>query len=458
MSALDQYIALYRDNAAAFDSHSAPALNSLRAAALEALAEKSLPTRRTEGYERTSLEDLYAPDFGLNPSRVNIPVDVAGAFRCAVPHMSTLLGVTLNDAFHPVGQLDERLPEGVTFMSLARGAEKYPDLVAAHYGKLAPLSDPATALNTLLVQDGVLIHVGRGVKPGKPIQLVNLFSSPVPVMAPRRVLVIVEEDAELQLLVCDHTRDNERSYLSNQVIEIFAGERSRIDVCDIEESSPLTSRHSHLYCRQAAGSKLHITEVTLTCGITRNDFTIDIDGADCDTMLSGMAIGSASMHIDNNTAVNHRAPRCKSDQLFKYTLDGNASGAFEGSILVTGDAPFTEAYQSNRNILASEQARMHSKPWLEIYNDEVKCSHGATTGQLDNNALFYMQQRGIPLAEARTMLMQAFMVDVIDRVAIDGLRERLRHLVDRRFSHDPVAEGCGDCSSAFTAQAPTSEE
>ncbi len=146
------------------------------------------------------------------------------------------------------------------------------------------------------------------------------------------------------------------------------------------------------------------------------------------------------MHVDNNSSVVHSAPRCHSDQLFKYVLDGASTGAFEGSILVKESAPYTEAYQSNRNILASAEARMHCKPQLVIYNDEVKCSHGATTGQLDTDALFYMRQRGIPEAEARTMLMQAFMVDVIDSVRIPGLNERLRHLVDRRFSGT-----LGDC-------------
>ena len=155
-----------------------------------------------------------------------------------------------------------------------------------------------------------------------------------------------------------------------------------------------------------------------------------------------MAIGSEKMHIDNDSAINHRAPHCKSNQLFKYVLDEEATGAFEGSILVTPEAQYTEAYQSNRNILASTSARMHCKPQLEIYNDEVKCSHGATTGQLDTDALFYMRTRGIPEAEARTMLMQAFMIDVIETMHIAGLQERLRHLVERRF-----AGTLGNCSA-----------
>ncbi len=158
-------------------------------------------------------------------------------------------------------------------------------------------------------------------------------------------------------------------------------------------------------------------------------------------MLAGMVIGSGKMHVDNDSDIRHMAPRCHSNQLFKYVLDEESKGAFEGSIFVAPGARFTEAYQSNRNILASTTAKMHCKPQLEIYNDDVKCSHGATTGQLDTDALFYMRSRGIPESEARTMLMQAFMVDVIDTVHISGLRERLLHLVDRRFSGT-----LGDCA------------
>lgn len=445
-SSLKQYTELYEANREALERHSAAPLNALRGEALERLTRDGarLPGLRDEGYEKTSLEKMFAPDFGLNINRVDIPVDVAESFRCAVPHMSTLLGVTVNDAFHPVGQLETKLPEGVRFMSLKRAAEVCPDVLEKYYGRLAPKGETPVALNTLLCQDGVLIHVGSGVRSDRTLQLVNIFSAPAPLMAARRLLIVVEEGASLQLLMCDHTQDGENAYLSDQVAEIYLGERASLDLCDIEESSARSSRLSQTWVRQSAGSRLNHATVTLTCGTTRNDVNVAIDGEGCDTFLAGMAIGDAKMHVDNHTAVSHHARRSRSNQLFKYVLDGEAQGAFEGSIVVSDGAGQTEAYQSNRNILASSEARMHTKPQLEIYEDDVKCSHGATTGQLDQEAIFYMQTRGIPLAEARTMLMQAFMSDVIDTVAIDGLRDRLRHLVDNRFSHSGDA-ACDDC-------------
>lgn len=409
-------------------------MNALRDAAREGLDVATLPTKRTEGFEKTSIEDMFAPDYGVNVNRVGIPVDVAATFKCDVPNMSTLQATVVNDKFIPSASLDERLPEGVTFMSLARASREMPELVDKYYGSIAPLGEDSVSLNTMLAQDGVFIHVAKGARPEKALQLVNIFSSPAPLAAFRRVLIVVEEDAQLTLLVCDHTQDNQQNYLASQIVEIAVERNAHLEMCSIEESSAKTSRYSRMFVRQQEGSDVTINNTTLTCGTTRNDFFIELEGEHCECRLSGMAIGDDRMHIDNDTAILHRAAHCHSNQLFKYVMDGESSGAFEGSITVTPTAPFTEAYQSNRNILASIEARMHCKPQLIINNDEVKCSHGATTGQLDEDALFYMRSRGIPADEARRMLMQAFMVDVIETVHISGLQERLRHLVDRRFS------------------------
>jgi len=448
MNSLKQYIDLFRDNREAIESRSSAVMNAARDSALALLGKSgmSLPRRGDEGFERTSIDEMMAPDMGVNINRVAMPVDVAASFRCAVPHMSTLMGVTVNDMFYPVGQLESKLPEGVTFMSLSRAAREFPECVAGIYSKIAPADNPSVALNTLLVQDGVFIRVAPGVKVEKPLQLVNIFSAPTPLLSLRRVLVSVGRGASLALLVCDHTQDSANSYVASQVVEIDMESDATLALCDIEESSPLTSRYNQVWVKQGPGSRLNHATVTLTCGVTRNDINVDLNGEGAETFLAGMAIADREMHIDNNTSVNHRSGRCQSNQLFKYVLEDNADGAFEGSILVAPGAKFTEAYQSNRNILASKTARMHTKPQLEIYNDDVKCSHGATTGQLDENALFYMQARGIPRDEARTMLMQAFMVDVIDTVAIEGLRDRLRHLVENRFCRDGATQGqCSDC-------------
>ena len=252
--ALRQYIELYEHNTGTLDAHSAPVMNALRPRALEVLRDTQLPSRSTEGYEKTPLDEMFAPDYGVNVARVNLPVDVAASFRCDVPNLSTLSACLANDAFVPSRDLAQRLPEGVTFMSLARAAREMPELVAGHYATIAPLDQAAVALNTLLAQDGVFIHVARGVRPDKALQLVEILSAPVEMAVFRRILIVVEDDAELRLLVCDHTQERTRRYLASRIIEVKLGRNARLELCGIEESSPLTSAWSGLDMSQDAGS------------------------------------------------------------------------------------------------------------------------------------------------------------------------------------------------------------
>lgn len=450
MNALNQYIDLFEANRNTVEANSPGALNALREQALGALRVVGrLPDSGDEGFEKTSVNDMFAPDFGVNINRLPLPADVAASFRCGVPNLSTLLGVVVNDRFVPSSTLHGNLPEGVTVCPLSQAAVKLPGVLERCYGSVARLSDAGTALNTLLAQDGVLVHVAKGVRAGKAVQIVEILNSTFPLMVARRVLVVAEEGSKIAVLKCDHTQPGSSCCLASEVVEIIAGRDAEVEWYDIEESDASTARYCQVYARQQAGSSLTVCGATLTNGVTRNEFDIEIAGEHTRTRLSGMAIGSGSQHVDNSSNLRHSACHGHSDQLFKYVLDEDATAAFEGSIEVCHGARFVEAYQSNRNILASRSARMHTKPQLLIYNDDVKCSHGATTGQLDAKALFYMQTRGIPLDEARRMLMQAFMVDVIDTIELEPLRDRLRHLVEQRFTG--VRAGCRECATGCSA-------
>ncbi len=451
MSRISQYTTLYRDNAALIDSGSAPVLNALREPAFKVLSQtKSFPTKHTEGFEKTSIDEMFAPDYGINLERRNLLVDPASKFRCEVPRMSTLNGFVVNDIFVAGNDVERKLPEGVIFCSLAKAAVDHPELVARYYGRLAPASESTVALNNMLVQDGVFIYVPDGVAVERPIQIVNIFSSPIPLLAFRRMLIVVGQGAKVSVLTCDHTYDNQQSYLASQIVELYAGENSSVDFYDMEESSAATSRYSRLFARQQQGSRLIVDGITLANGNSRNDYVVDLCGEHASLRLGGMAIGRDRQHIDNNSQVAHTAPSCQSDQMFKYILDGESTGAFEGGINVNQGAVKTQAYQSNRNLLASKDARMHTKPQLLIFCDDVKCSHGATTGQLNQEALFYMRQRGIGEKLAKTMLMQAFMADVIDMVEMEGLRQRLHHLVEKHLHGE--SSFCSDCSLTIPEQ------
>lgn len=445
MGAIKQYIELYEANKAAIDNGSAGVLNAMRPAAFDALAGRELPDEHVEDFEKTSVDAMFAPDYGMNFNRLALSCDIAAAFKCGVPNVSTLLGVVVNDRFVPASTLGANMPAGVRVMSLAEAARLYPAEVERYYGRVASLDSPGTALNTLLAQDGVYIHVDRGVHVSRPVQIVTLDAAPVPMLTARRMLVVAEDDAQVSVLLCDHSMNPAVKKLTSQVVEVVAGRNSRIDLCDIEETDALNSRYSQMYVSQQAGSNLSVGGMTLSCGQTRNEYDIRITGPGCECHLNGMAIGTDRQHVDNCSNVMHEAGGSKSRQLFKYVLDGQSTGAFEGSIEVAHGAALTEAYQSDRNILASKESRMHSKPRLLIYNDDVKCSHGATTGQLDERALFYMQSRGIPREEARMLLMQAFMAEVVDTVRVDSVRDRLRHLVERRLAGQPAS--CSTCKS-----------
>ncbi len=445
MGSLSQYLEFYKANRESINAHSSTMLNGYREEAFRRLAGGRLPGLGDESYEKSSIDEMFGYDYGINALRIDFSAVRDSSFRCDVPNLSKLMALVVNDSYIPQALERAPLPEGVIIDSISNAANLYPQIVKKYYGTIAPADNAGVGLNTMLVQDGFFFYVPKGVKMEKPVQLVNLFNAPAPMMGVRRLLIIIEDGAGAQLLICDHSQNSEHKYLSSQVVEVHLGAAARLDICDMEESSPQTSRYSQMFVRQNSDSDLLVNGVTLSGGSTRNNYQIDVVGENCQTLVAGLAIGALSQHIDNCSNVNHKGAHCHSLQLFKYLLDDNSSGAFEGSIYVDPQAPFTEAYQSNRNILASAQARMHTKPQLEIYNDDVKCSHGTTTGQLDAKSLFYMRSRGIPEKTARTLLMQAFMNDVVNTIRIDGMRQRLRHLVERRLYGQ--AAFCAKCKS-----------
>ena len=444
MNCLTQYIELHDQYRDTIEAHAPAVLNKLRQQARQTLENATLPRKGAEDYEATDLNAVFAPDYGLNIGRLDFDIDPAEAFHCDVPNMSTCMYYTYNDIFHR-SKTARQIEGGVVVESLAEAAVNHPELLEQYYGQLASLNDPTVALNTLLAQDGILVYVPDGFTAEKTIQLVNILNYTRPMMVVRRILIVLGENAHARMLVCDHTQSSGVDCLASQVVEVFAGENATFDYYDLEESGPQTHRVSSIYVRQQAGSNVLVDGITLTNGFTRNDYLVTVDGEHAETQLLGMTIASGTQHVDTHTFIDHRAPRCHSNEMFKYVLSENAVGAFAGKILVQPDCPRVEAYQGNRNIVAADTAKMYTKPQLEIYTDDVKCSHGTTIGQLDDEALFYMRTRGISLDEARNLLMQAFMSDVIDAVRLDTLRDRLRYLVEKRFNG--TLTNCGNCSA-----------
>ncbi len=446
MKVEQQYIDLFSQCEAMICRHSAEVMNAPRAQAFADFERLGFPTTKEEKYKYTDAAKLFAPDYGLNLNRLDIPVNPYEVFKCDVPNMSTALYFVVNDAFYSKALPKTPLPEGVLLGSLKDMATQYPDLVKKYYGKLADTSkDGITAFNTTFAQDGFMLYVPKGVVVDKPIQLVNILRADVNFMVNRRLLVVLEEGAQARMLVCDHAMDDV-NFLSTQVVEVFVGDNAVFDFYELEETHNSTVRFSNMYVAQEANSNVLLNGMTLHNGTTRNTTEVTLNGRGAEINLCGMAIADKNEHVDNHTFIDHKVSDCISNELFKYVLDDQSVGAFAGKVLVRPGAQHTSSQQTNRNICATREARMYTQPQLEIYADDVKCSHGATVGQLDEKALFYMQQRGISYKEARLLLMFAFVNEVIDTIRMDALKDRLHLLVEKRFRGElNKCQGCAIC-------------
>jgi Fe-S cluster assembly protein SufD len=435
-----QYIELYEQARQMIHSHSSEVMNAQRDAAFERFAANGFPTKKVERYKYTDTDKLFAPDYGLNLNRLEIPVNPYDAFHCDVPNLSTSLYFVVNDGLYAKTQPKGHLPEGVVLGSLKELA------TTAYYNQLAGKDgDAVTDLNTMLAQDGLYVYVPKGVVVDRAIQVINILRSDVDLMVNRRVLIILEEGAELKMLFCDHAADD-RNFLATQVIEAYVGANASLDLYCLEETHYKNVRLSNVYIDQQRDSRVNHNVITLHNGTTRNklDLTFSGEGAECGCY--GCVIADKQQHVDNNTLITHKAPHCTSNELYKYVLDDKSTGAFAGRVLVEKGAQKTTSQMTNQNLTATKEARMFTQPMLEIYADDVKCAHGSTVGQLNDAALFYMRQRGISLKEARLLLQNAFINEVIDKMQLEPLRDRLHYLVEKRFRGElNKCDGCKLC-------------
>ena len=437
---MNQYLDLFNTERTVLDGHSPAAMNARREAAAAAFSRLGFPTKRVERYRYTDVAAAFAPNYGLNLSRLRIPANPYEAFRCDVPNLSTSVYFVVNDSFYTDALPRVTLPEGVVVNALGKADSS---LWESRYTALADVeTDAITALNTMLAQDGLLIYVPAHTRVSRPIQIVNIMRSAVPLMANRRVMVVAEAGADVRLLFCDHAADD-RDFLATQVMEVFVGEGANVEVYELEESNATCHRFANLYADVAAGGHLTHATLTLTNGLTRNQTDVRLSGEGAQARLYGCAVTDGQQHVDNNTLIDHRAPGCLSRELYKYVVDERSTGAFAGRVLVRQEAQQTDSQETNANLVCTPEARMWIQPMLEIYADDVKCSHGSTVGQLNDAALFYMQQRGISNDEARLLLKQAFASEVINQITLEPLRDRLHHLVEKRFRGELTH--CRDC-------------
>jgi Fe-S cluster assembly protein SufD len=439
----DRYLSIYSENIEKISENSSSYINSFRKPAFEKFKELGIPTKKNEAYKYTNLNIFFDHEYKSYFIPVTEDFVRAEEFRCDVADLDTH-GVVLLNGFYPTinGKM-RQLPGGVMIGSLNEAAVRYPELILKHYGKYAGSNtDGLIHLNTAMAPDGMFIYVPEGTILSKPVQIVNLVYSKEDIFNQHRNLIIVEKNAEASVMICDHTL-SPKKFLTNAVTEVYVGENAHFDIIRVQNEHNNAGKVTHTFIHQEKNSVAYSNNMTLHGGMIRNSTYHYLGGEGAETNSFGLFLTDKWQHVDNYVNVDHAFPNCLSNQLFKGVLDDMSTGSFNGRILVRQDAQGTRAYQRNNNIILTDDVKMDSKPQLEIYADDVKCSHGATVGQVNEEALFYLRSRGISNREARLMLMFGFAHEVIQNIKISPLRERMDNLVMQRLKGE--LSRCASC-------------
>ena len=418
---------LFLSNAELLDEGQSPLLTRPRRAALEALNLLGIPPKgpgNGDRYHYTDLRGVFGEEWEhyFTPSHPGVaPDDLPGQM-----HRMKFLNGFCCDARHLT-----RLADGVVFGSLAAAAREYPGLVGKYYNTLPHGRGSAVAeLTAAFVQDGAFVYVPRGIRVELPFAVeCGLYGDGEAVASFGRNLFIFEEGSQARLGIEYCTLSGERS-LACRTREIFVGSGARVEMvesCRLNERSSLISAS---YARQQGDSVLHGVSVGLSAGLMRNEQTVLLEGRGAENHTNGLTIAGEQEHLDFATDIEHIASDCTSYQLFKGLAADGGTSVFSGRIYVAQDAQRTQAFQQNNNLLLSDDAHVYAKPQLEIYADNVKCSHGATVGQLDPEAIYYMRQRGIGLEDARRLQMYGFVLDVLGESRVQEMNE----LFDREIA------------------------
>ncbi len=440
----EHFLDLYRKNSSDIADNSAPLMNSFRENAIARLEELKFPLNGNEAYKYADIGSVFKQDLVKTFASQKISFNIREIFHCDVPDLNTEPLLLVNGRFYNNGLKYKKLPGGIIAGSLLQAANDYPEIVEKHYGRYAGESeDGLVALNTAFAQDGIFIYAPPGARMEEPVQIVNIMISEKGLMAQHRNLFVAAEGAELNVVICDHTLSAHR-FLTNSVNEVYAGKGSQVNLTKIQNEHNGSSQITHSYYHQEGDSNLVSNIISLHGGFIRNNVNVKLNGEHAENHSTGLYLSDQGQYIDNFVFIDHASPNCFSNQLYKGVLDDTARGAFTGRILVRRDAQKTNAYQSNNNMLLTNNAKIYSRPQLEIYADDVKCSHGSTVGQLDENALFYLRSRGINYREARLMMMFAFAHDVIQNIKVMSLRNRIDDLVNKRLRGE--LSRCNNCS------------
>lgn len=406
-------------------------LHEIRTKALQNFEKLGFPTKKLEAWKYTSLNSVLKEDYSIFPDR-DASVEFADVKKYFIHEIDSYKIVFVDGKYSSFLSTTTHDGKDVCLLSAAFSKEKYKPIVEKYFNKIAK-QDNLTSLNTAFATEGAFIHIPKNVEVEKPIQIINFTTGKehATMLQPRN-LIIVEQNAHVQIIE-RHQNLNDNAVLTNSVTEIYTDTHATVDYYKIQNDNNDASLVDNTYIEQQKESTCSVHTFSFGGNITRNNLNFYQKGEHINSILKGITIIEGKQHVDHHTLVNHIEPNCESHQDYKGIYGDRSTGVFNGKVIVEKEAQKTNAYQQNNNVLISDKATINAKPQLEIFADDVKCSHGCTIGQLDDQALFYMQQRGIPKKEAKALLMYAFANTVLESVKIPEVKKRITKLIANKL-------------------------
>ncbi len=410
-------------------------VHDLRIKAIENFEKLGFPTKKNEEWKYTSLNPILKYDYSVFPSLDN-NIELKDIKKYFLHEIESYKIVFVDGVYSSFLSDTTHEEADVCILSAALKKPKYKMIIDHYFNKITSKNDSLSSLNTAFSKEGAFINIPKNTILEKPIQVLFFSTgSEKELMLNPRNLIIVGENSHVQIYE-RHQSLNKNKILTNCVTEIFAHKRAIVNYYKVQNDKDNASIIDHTYIQQKEGSIASVNTFTSGGKLTRNNINVHHEGERITTNLNGITIIEGKQHVDNHTIINHKHENCESHELYKGIYDDSASGVFNGKVIVDQKAQKTNAFQQNDNILVGNKASINAKPQLEIFADDVKCSHGCTIGQIDKNAIFYMQSRGIPIKEAKALLLFAFGNEVINKVKIPALKSRIIKLIAEKLKVD----------------------
>ncbi len=407
-------------------------IHGIRTEAIEQFEKAGFPSKKHEEWKYTSLNNLVKNDYSVFP-KGDTSVEFKEVKQYFLHEIESYKIVFIDGVYSSF--LSDTTHEGVDIciLSSALKRPKYKMVIDHYFGTVASKDDSLTSLNTAFSKEGVFVNIPKNNVLPKPIQILHFSTgNEKEIMLQPRNLIVVGENSHVQIYE-RHQSLSDNTVLTNAVTEIFAHKRAIVDMYKIQNDRKTSSIIDNVYVQQKESSIVSINTFSFGGNITRNNLEFHQEGEHITSNLNGITVIGDKQHVDNHTLVHHKQENCESHEMYKGIYDDSSTGVFNGKVIVDKLAQKTNAYQQNDNVLIGDKASINAKPQLEIFADDVKCSHGCTIGQLDNSALFYLQSRGIPQKEAKALMLFAFCNDVVEKIKIPGLKPRINKILAEKL-------------------------